>query len=124
MSLTTSISLYTSLACCGAIIFIGSRFILAPQLATRAYGVAPGNARALTAIKGVRDIVSGIVPFVIWRVAGQQAFGWAMVTAALTPIGDAIIVLTNGGKASDAFGIHGATAAALVAAGLILGLDA
>jgi hypothetical protein len=39
-----------------------------------------------------------------------------------TPIADALIVLTNGGRASKALGIHGVTAALLVAAGLVLAL--
>jgi hypothetical protein len=38
----------------------------------------------------------------------------------ITPIADALIVLTNGRKASKALGIHGVTAALLVAAGLVL----
>jgi hypothetical protein len=44
------------------------------------------------------------------------------VAAAITPIADGLIVLTNGGKASKALGIHGVTAALLVAAGLVLAL--
>jgi hypothetical protein len=45
-----------------------------------------------------------------------------LVAAALTPVADAVIVLTNGGKRSTALGIHGVTAALLVAAGLVLAL--
>jgi hypothetical protein len=45
-----------------------------------------------------------------------------LVAAAITPIAGALIVLTNGGKASKALGIHALTAALLVAAGLILAL--
>ena len=45
-----------------------------------------------------------------------------LVAAALTPIADALIVLTNGGKLSKALGVHGLTAGLLVAAGLVLAL--
>src|SRR5438067_11807222 len=45
-----------------------------------------------------------------------------MVAVALTPVTDALIVLTNGGKPSTALGVHGLTAALLVAAGLVLAL--
>ena len=58
----------------------------------------------------------------IWAAAGRTALGWALVAAAITPSGDALIVLTNGGKPSTALGIHGVTAVLLVAAGLVLAL--
>jgi Domain of unknown function (DUF4267) len=107
---------------CAAIIALGARFLLQPRQATLAFGVAAGNVRALTAIKGVRDITSGVVPLVVWAAAGRTALGWVLVAAALTPAADAVIVLTNGGKLSTALGVHGLTAALLVAAGLILAL--
>ena len=44
------------------------------------------------------------------------------VAAAITPIADALIVITNRGRASKALGVHGVTAALLVAAGLVLAL--
>lgn len=113
-------SLVTALAGCGAIIAIGSRFLLSPDVATDAFGVAPGNARALTAIKGVRDIVSGIVPLVVWWQAGPRMLGWTMLAASLTPIADALIVVTNGGTTTHALSVHGSTAAVLVAVSTVL----
>jgi hypothetical protein len=79
--------------------------------------------RAFTSIKGVRDITSGIVPLVVLLVAGPHVFGWVLVAAAITPIGDAVIVLTNGGTLKQALSVHGATAVLLVAAGLVLALS-
>ncbi|PWN86934.1 hypothetical protein FA10DRAFT_269569 [Acaromyces ingoldii] len=113
-------SLAIALACCGAIVAIGARFLLLPQQATAAFGVTPGNIRALTAIKGVRDITSGIVPLVAWSMAGPRVFGWSMLAASLTPVGDAIIVITNGGELAQALTVHGATAAVLIATSLVL----
>jgi hypothetical protein len=115
-------ALIVAIVACAAIIAIGSRFLLAPRQATLAFGVAPDNVRALTEIKGVRDITSGAVLLVIWAAAGRSALGWALIAAALTPTADALIVLTNGGKLSTVLGIHGLTAALLVAAGLVLAL--
>jgi hypothetical protein len=46
------------------------------------YGVAPGNVRALTEIKGVRDITSGVVVLTVWAGAGTTALGWALTAAA------------------------------------------
>jgi hypothetical protein len=115
-------ALLVALIACLAIIAIGIRFLLAPRQATLAYGVAADNLRALTEIKGVRDITSGAVLLVVWAAAGRTALGWGLIAAALTPIGDATIVLTNGGKLSTALGIHGITALLLLAAGLVLAL--
>lgn len=115
-------ALVIALLGCAGIIALGIRFLLAPRQATLAFGVAADNVRALTEIKGVRDITSGAVPLVVWAAAGPTTLGWALVAAALTPTADALIVLTNGGKPSTALGIHGVTAALLVAAGLVLAL--
>ena len=107
---------------CLAIAVLGGRFLRTPRRATIDFGVAADDVRALTAIKGVRDITSGVVPLVVWAAAGAAPFGWALVAAALTPAGDAVIVLARGGKRSTALGIHGLTAAVLVAVGLVLAL--
>jgi hypothetical protein len=115
-------ALVVAFIACAAIIAIGLRFLLAPQRATLAYGVAADNVRALTEIKGVRDIASGVVLLVVWLAAGRTALGWALIAAAFTPVADALIVLTNRGKLSTALGIHGLTAGLLVAAGLVLAL--
>ena len=45
-----------------------------------------------------------MVPLVVWASAGQTTLGWVLVAAAMTPIADGLIVLTNGGKASEALG--------------------
>lgn len=108
---------------CLFILFIGGRFLVAPAVATAGFGVAEDRRRAFTSIKGVRDITSGIVPLVVLLVAGPHVFGWALVAAALTPIGDAVIVLTNGGTLKQALSVHGATAVVLIAAGLVLALS-
>jgi hypothetical protein len=115
-------ALLVALLGCVAIIAIGARFLLTPRRATLDFGVAADNLRALTEIKGVRDITSGVVPLVVWAAAGRAALGWALIAAALTPTADAVIVLRNGGKLATALGIHGLTAVVLVAAGLVLAL--
>jgi hypothetical protein len=115
-------ALLVALLACLAIFAIGARFLLAPRQAMLGFGVAPDRLRALTEIKGIRDITSGAVLLVVWAAAGQTALGWALLAAALTPTADAFVVLTNGGKPATALGVHGVTAALLVAAGLILAL--
>ena len=43
-----------------------------------------------------------------------------LLVLSLIPLGDALVVLTNGGRKSAAFGIHGATAVAMIIAALLL----
>lgn len=116
------VALTAALAGAIAIIAIGVRFLLQPRQATLAFGIAADDIRGLTAIKGVRDITSGVVLLVVWAAAGPGPLGWALIAASLTPIADAAIVLANGGKLSAALGIHGLTAALLIVAGLVLAL--
>jgi uncharacterized protein DUF4267 len=116
----TPVALAFAVLACIAIAAIGVRFLVGPTAATRDFGVQPGDARALTAIKGVRDITSGVVPLVVWAVAGVPALGWALIAASITPWADMGIVLTSGGKRSAAFGIHALTAVLLIAAGVVL----
>lgn len=115
-------ALIVGLIACAAIIAVGIRFFLAPTQATLDFGVAADNLRALTEIKAIRDVTSGVVPLVAWAAADRATLGWVLVAAALTPTGDALIVLTNGGRRATALGIHGLTAGLLVAAGLVLAL--
>ena len=115
-------ALLVGLLACVAIIALGIRFILQPRQATLDFGIAADNLRGLTEIKGARDITSGVVPLVAWASAGGTTLGWVLVAAAITPIADALIVLTNDGRLSRALGVHGLTAAVLVAAGLALAL--
>jgi hypothetical protein len=115
-------ALLVGLLACVAIIALGIRFFLQPRRATLDFGIAADSFRGLTEIKGARDVTSGVVPLVVWGSAGQATLGWVLVAAALTPTADALIVLTNGGKLAKALGIHGLTAALLLAAGLVLAL--
>lgn len=118
----TITALVVALLGCIFILFIGARFLVAPRVAVAAFGVPSDSIRALTSIKGIRDITSGIVPLVVLAAAGPQIFGWALLASAITPIGDAFIVVTNGGKLRQALSVHAATALVLVIAGLILAL--
>jgi uncharacterized protein DUF4267 len=115
-------ALVVAVVACAAIVVLGTRFLLTPRRATVDFGVAPDSLRALAATKGVRDITSGLVLLVVWAVGGREPFGWALVVAALTPAADAVIVRTNGGKLATALSIHAATAALVLAAGLVLAL--
>ncbi len=107
-----------------AIIFLGARFLAAPEAAAAGYGVsvAPRGAQPPSGIpypwlyvKGVRDFASGIFIFILLVNRAPHLLGAFMAAASLIPIGDAVIVLRNGGTRATAFGIHGATAAVMLA---------
>jgi uncharacterized protein DUF4267 len=115
-------ALLVGLIACAAIIAVGIRFFLRPRQATLDFGIAADDVRALTEIKGARDITSGVVPLVVWASAGDTTLGWVLLAAAITPTADALIVLRSGGTLPKALGVHGLTAALLGAAGLALAL--
>jgi hypothetical protein len=106
------------------IIVIGASYLLAPEASAKGFGLPDwptGDAVAWLNVKGVRDIVSGLVALVLLATGPLHALGWFVLVAAIIPIGDAIIVLRYGGAKGLAYGMHGGTAAAMVAiAGLLL----
>ena len=107
------------------IIFVGTRFLLAPSTAAAGYGVPveqeTARAGAYLAAKGVRDIASGFFVFILIAFQAPHILGWIIVAATIIPIVDAVIVLTHNGSKAIAYGVHGATAAVmLVTAGLLL----
>ena len=107
------------------IIFVGTRFLLAPSTAAAGYGVPveqeTARAGAYLAAKGVRDIASGFFLFILIAFQAPHILGWIIVAATIIPSVDAIIVLTHNGSKAIAYGVHGATAAVmLVTAGLLL----
>lgn len=108
-----------------AIIFLGARFILAATAAAKAFGIANSPSPstgfdAWLAVKGTRDIVSGLLVFLVMANGSLYLLGQFMVVASLIPLGDAAIVLRLGGSRNAAFGIHGAAALIMLAAGAIL----
>ena len=111
------------------IIGLGARFLLAPRAAAAGYGLAvePAGAAApgstpypWLSVKGVRDIASGIVLLILLANRTPHLLGAFMAAASLIPVGDAVIVLRGGGTRAAAFGIHGATAAVMLAASATL----
>ncbi|MCP9212010.1 DUF4267 domain-containing protein [Streptomyces cucumeris] len=105
------------------VVVIGARFLLQPVAAATGYGVpaAPsGGDPAYLTIKGLRDLTFGLMGLALLAFAGAGAEAWFMLFVALVPLGDTLIVLRNGGTKATAYGIHFATAVAvLISAGLL-----
>ena len=107
------------------IIVIGARFLLAPRAAAAGYGLpAAPEAEpvgAYLAVKGVRDITSGLFVFILIAVRDPRVLGWLMLAATLIPVADSVIVIRHHGSKAIAYGVHGATAAFMLATvGLLL----
>jgi hypothetical protein len=104
------------------VLFIGLRFLLAPQAAAAGYGVPArkeGDAAYLT-VKGLRDAGYGVLGLALLAFAGAHAGAWFMLVVALIPLGDTAIVLRNGGTKATAFGIHFATAVIVLISAALL----
>jgi hypothetical protein len=107
------------------IVFIGARFLWVPAAASRDFGIptAASPSTGLTgwlAVKGTRDIVSGLFVFLLMANGSPRLLGEFMLVASLIALGDAVTVLRSGGSRAAAFGIHGLTALVIIAAGACL----
>ena len=109
-----------------AIILIGARFLLQPQVAAAGFGVPsemPASGGGVTPwlhAKGMRDVASGLFILILLANQAPHLLGVFMAAASIIPLGDAAIVLLSGGTRAAAFGIHGATAAVILAASAAL----
>lgn len=107
------------------VVFIGARFLLAPQASAAGYGVpakADGDPAYLT-VKGLRDLAFGLLGLALIAFSNTHAVGWYMLVVAIGPLGDTLIVLRHGGTKAVAFGIHFATAiVVLISAALMFAL--
>jgi uncharacterized membrane protein len=106
----------------GGIIAVGLGYLTDSKSVTSGFGVPEWDAvdRAAYRVKGIRDVASGIAPLVLLALGQRRALGWVLLTEAIVPAGDMVTVLRSGGPRSAAYGIHGATAAAVLAAGGLL----
>jgi hypothetical protein len=106
------------------IVVIGGRFLVAPRAAAAAYGITnEQGGRAgdpYLAVKGVRDITSGVVVFVLLAGEKPHVLGRYLAVASIIPIGDAIIVPRGHGQKATAYGVHGTTAAVMLGTAALL----
>ncbi len=120
--LATGIALLLALA----IIGVGARYVASPLAATRSFGLPLPEEGANIAwwlrLKGVRDIVSGLVvlAFLAWGM--PWALGIILLIEAIVPVGDMLLILAAKGSAKSAFGIHGLTALLMILAAIPLTL--
>ena len=60
--------------------------------------------------------------FILIATCQSRLLGWLILAATLIPAADSVIVIRHHGSKATAYGVHGATAAVMLAtAGLLLG---
>ena len=106
------------------IILIGSLYIASPEKMIGSFGLklpAPDpDTRAWLRLKGIRDIVSGLVVLTFVLTTNPRTVGIALLVESLTAFGDMSNVLASGGSKQAAFSIHGVTFTVMVITGLFL----
>lgn len=107
-----------------AIIAIGSGYIASPMTAARSFGLPLPDPCANVAwwlrLKGVRDIVSGLVLLVFMALGAPRGVGIILLVQAIIPVGDMLLILAAKGSVVRAFGVHGLTATLMISAALPL----
>ncbi len=107
-----------------AIIVIGCFYLVSPERMTGSFGLKPpasdADTRAWLRLKGIRDVVSGLVVLTMMLTTDTRSVGIALLVEAIIPLGDMSIVLGSGGSKSKAFSIHGVTCAVMLVVGLLL----
>jgi hypothetical protein len=105
---------------------VGARFLVSPAKAASAYGIPVGQevsgADPYLSTKGVRDLASGLMTFVLMAEQQPRVLAGFLLAATVIPVGDAAILLRRGGRKSTAYGVHLPTAATMVGtAAMLLG---
>ncbi|WP_439404893.1 DUF4267 domain-containing protein [Bradyrhizobium sp. DASA03076] len=117
-------SIVVALLAALGIIAIGLMYLANPQGATQSFGLplpeqGPNVAWWLR-LKGVRDVVSGLVVLALMAWGGPRMVGLVLLIEAIIPVGDMSLIFAARGSAARALGVHGLTAALMIAAAIAL----
>ena len=106
------------------VIVIGCFYLVSPERISGSFGLKPpasdADTRAWLRLKGIRDLVAGLVVLTMMLTADRRSVGLALLVEAIMPLGDMSIIVGSGGSKSRAFSIHGLTCAVMLAVGLLL----
>lgn len=107
-----------------AIIGIGSMYLFKPRAAAQGFGLRlpdqGENTQWWLRLKGVRDIVSGVIVLALMTWGSSRILGIGLLVQALTPLGDMSVVLASKSSVKHALGIHGLTALLMILAAIPL----
>ena len=106
------------------IIGIGVMYLSNPRAMTGNFGLPLPETGTNTTwwlrLKGMRDVVSGLVVLGVTLWGGPQMLGIILLIEALIPASDMSLILAAKGTAKTAFGVHGLTAVLMIAAAIPL----
>ena len=106
------------------IMIIGSLYLLSPARILGGFGLKPPasdpNTHAWLRLKGVRDIVSGLIVLTMMLTGDTRLLGIVLLVYAIVPFGDMSVILVSRGSKTQAFSIHGVTCAVMLIVGLFL----
>jgi Domain of unknown function (DUF4267) len=106
------------------IIVIGCFYLVSPERISGTFGLKPpasdADTRAWLRLKGIRDLVAGLVVLTMMLIADRHSLGIAVLVLAIIPLGDMSIILGAGGSKARAFSIHGLTCAVMLVVGPLL----
>ncbi len=107
-----------------AIIVIGCFYLVSPERISGSFGLKPpasdADTRNWLRLKGIRDVVSGLVVLTMMLTADSRAVGIVLLVEAIVPLGDMSTILGSGGSKLTAFSVHGVTCAVMLVVGLLL----
>jgi hypothetical protein len=105
------------------IIMVGLQYLFAPVKTAKTFGLPawPTDRSSVgwLNVKGVRDVVSGLVVLIPLALGQYEVLGYLLLAAAVTPIGDALTILRYRGTKALAYAMHGGTAAGVILAGVL-----
>lgn len=110
-----------------AIMAIGANYLARPRSATRSFGLPPPeegpNILWWLRLKGVRDVVSGLIVLAFLAWGRSRAVGIVLLVEATIPVGDMLLIIAAKGSTRTALGIHGVTAALMALAAVPLVME-
>lgn len=103
-----------SLAIGAGLLFIGGRFLLAPETGEIGFGLHYAQPNyAFHYIKGIRDVFSGTIIFLLAWYHYRHALLLVFLVGSLIPIVDLLVVWQTPGSVPWTMFIHGGTALAI-----------
>lgn len=104
------------------LIFIGGRFLFAPEAGERGYGLnfAENGDYSFHYIKGIRDLFSGLLILALALLGRRVELAVALGLGALIPLVDCLVILSAPNANQSALWIHGGTAVAILILGASL----
>ena len=95
--MTTKISYVVAFLTGLGLIFLGARFLLSPEIAEAGYGIHFNEQGdySFHYIKGIRDILSGLLLCVFVLMNESRALGVTLLAGTIVPVTDMLIVLNK-----------------------------